>query len=132
MAGRRRKRNGKDINCVQILGNNESPPPTFQEIHCHLVFDVKMEDFQRKARLVAGGHMTETPASVTYASVVLWESVRIALTLAALSNLAVKTADVENAYLTALVAEKIWCCLGPEFGSDALQEGYHRTCLVWS
>jgi hypothetical protein len=29
----------------------------FQEIGCHLVFDVKM-DFTWKARFVAGGHMT--------------------------------------------------------------------------
>ena len=39
--------------------------------------------------------------------------------LAALNNLEVKTADIENAYLTAPVGEKIWCRLGPEFGSDA-------------
>ncbi|KAI2496194.1 Reverse transcriptase (RNA-dependent DNA polymerase) [Fragilaria crotonensis] len=65
------------------------------------------------------GHMTETPASVTYASVVSRESVRIALTLAALNDLEVKTADIENAYLTAPVGEKIWCRLGPEFGADA-------------
>ncbi|KAI2513193.1 hypothetical protein MHU86_1231 [Fragilaria crotonensis] len=63
--------------------------------------------------------MTETPASVTYASVVSRESVRIALTLAALNDLEVKTADIENAYLTAPVGEKIWCRLGPEFGADA-------------
>jgi hypothetical protein len=61
----------------QTLGDEEGPPPTFQEIRCHLIFDVKMENFQRKARLVAGGHMTETPASVTFASVVSRESSRI-------------------------------------------------------
>ena len=103
----------------QALNDGEQLPPMFQEIRCHLVFYVKMEDFQRKARLVAGGHMTETPASVTYASVVSRESVRIALTLAALNDLEVKTADIENAYLTAPVGEKIWCRLGPEFGADA-------------
>ena len=27
--------------------------------------------------------------------------------------------DIENAYLTALIGEKIWCTLGPEFGGDA-------------
>ena len=32
----------------------------FQEIGCHVVFDVKM-DFTRKARFVAGGHTTEAP-----------------------------------------------------------------------
>ena len=54
-----------------------------------MVYDVKMENFQRKARLVAGGHMTEvSSATMTYAtSVVSRESVsRIAFTLAALYN----------------------------------------------
>jgi Reverse transcriptase (RNA-dependent DNA polymerase) len=63
--------------------------------------------------------MTEAPATLTYASVVSRESVRIALTLAALNDLEVKTADIENAYLTAPVSEKIWTKLGPEFGSDS-------------
>ncbi|KAI2500399.1 Reverse transcriptase (RNA-dependent DNA polymerase) [Fragilaria crotonensis] len=114
-----RKEMSKVRVAFQIMNDDELPPPTYQEIRCHLVFDVKMENFQRKARLVAGGHMTETPGSVTYASVVSRESVRIALTLAALNDLEVKTADIENAYLTAPVGEKIWCRLGPEFGSDA-------------
>jgi hypothetical protein len=103
----------------QILNDGESIPPTFQEMRCHMVYDVKMENFRRKARLVAGGHMTDAPASITYASVVSRESVRIALTLAALNGLQVKTADIENAYLQAPVTEKIWCKLGSEFGSDA-------------
>ena len=47
------------------------------------------------------------------------ESVRIALTLAALNDLEVKSADIKNAYLTAPVTEKIWTILGPEFGEDA-------------
>ena len=50
-----------------------------------------MEDFRRKARLVAGGHMTETPKCMTYWSVIGQETVRIALTIAALNNLQVKT-----------------------------------------
>ena len=62
--------------------------------------------------------MTESPhPSLTYASVVSRESVRIALTLAALNDLEVKAADIQNAYLTApLLSEKIWTVCGPEFG----------------
>jgi hypothetical protein len=60
-----------------------------------------------------------TPHAMTYASVVSRESVRIALTLAALNDLEVKMVDIENAYLTAPIAEKLWCILGPEFGQDA-------------
>jgi len=103
----------------KILDDGDKVPPTYQQIRCHLVFDVKMEDFRRKARFVAGGHMTDTPATLTYASVVSRETVRIALTLAALNDLEVKTADIESAYLTAPASEKIWCTLGPEFGDDA-------------
>ena len=37
----------------------------YQEIKSHMTFDIKM-DFTRKARFIAGGHTTETPASTTY------------------------------------------------------------------
>jgi hypothetical protein len=84
-----------------------------------MIFDVKMEDFRRKARFVAGGHTTDTPHEMTYASVVSRESVRVSLTLAALNDLDVKMADIENAYLTAPLTEKVWNVIGPEFGDDA-------------
>jgi hypothetical protein len=60
-----------------------------------MIFNVKMEDFRRKARFVSGGHTTYTPYSMTYASVVSRESVTIALTLAALNDLDVKMADIK-------------------------------------
>jgi hypothetical protein len=84
-----------------------------------MIFDIKMEDFRRKARLVAGGHRTEAPATITYASVVSRETVRLALTIAALNDLEVKVGNVLNAYITAPVKEKVWTVLGPEFGPDA-------------
>jgi hypothetical protein len=103
----------------KILNGEESVPPTYQELHCHMIFDVKMEYIRRKARLVAGGHKTVTPHAITYASVVSRESVIIELTLAALNDLDVKMADIENAYLTAPLTWKVWTVLGPEFGDDA-------------
>jgi hypothetical protein len=54
----------------KIINGEESVPPTYQEICCHMIFDVKMEDFRRKARFVAGGHTTDTPHTMTYTSVV--------------------------------------------------------------
>ena len=43
----------------------------FEQISGHLIFDVKLsENFQRKARFVADGHLVETPDSVTYSAVV--------------------------------------------------------------
>ena len=44
----------------------------FQEITCHVIFDVKM-DFTRKARFVAGRRMTQEPGSIMYLSVVWFE-----------------------------------------------------------
>jgi len=112
-----------EINAVRVAfkikHGDEKIPPGYQYIRCHMIFDVKMEDFRRKARYVAQGNMTEAPATLTYASVVSRESVRIALTLAALNDLEVKTADIKNAYLTAPVSELIWTILGPEFGPDS-------------
>ena len=89
----------------------------YQEIKCHIIFDVKM-DFTRKARFVAGGHMTEPAASMTYSSVVSRDSVRIALLLAALNDLKVLSCDVGNAYLNAPCREKIWFQAGRECGED--------------
>ena len=57
--------------------------------------------------MVAGGHMIDTPKCMTYSSVVGRETVRIALTIAALNNLQVKLGDVMNAYVTAHCSEDI-------------------------
>ena len=62
--------------------------------------------------------MTTAPAAITSASVVTRETVRIALTLAALNVLEVKVGDVENTYITAPVREKIWTVLNPKHGED--------------
>ena len=77
-----------------------------------------MDDFRRKARLVAGGHMTKAPASTTYASVVSRETVRIALMIFTFIDLEVKLGNILNAYVQAPVTEKVWIMLHPEFGSD--------------
>jgi hypothetical protein len=55
---------------------------------------------------------------MTYASVVSRESVSIALTMAALHDLDVMMGDIENAYLTAPITEKVWTVLDPEFCED--------------
>jgi hypothetical protein len=82
-------------------------------------FDVKMDGFARKCRMVAGGHTTEAPETLTCARAASRESVRIVLTMAALNDLEVKAADIQHAHLTAPVSEKMWTRLGREFGSDS-------------
>jgi hypothetical protein len=77
-------------------------PHRYQKITCHMIFDVKMgENFRRKARFVADGHKTKTPAVMTYSLVVSRDSVRIALTIAALNDLDIMACDIQKAYLTA-------------------------------
>ena len=106
----------KEINEVmiafKILDEWEISPPTYQDIRCHVVFDIKMEDFRRKDQYAAGGHATVAPPTLTYVRVVSRESSRIVLKLDALNDLEVKTSDIQNAYLTVPCSEKIWTTLG--------------------
>jgi hypothetical protein len=102
----------------QLLDDGQRVPPTYQKITCHLVFEVKF-DLRRKARYVAGGHLTSTPATLTYSSVVSRESVRIGFLIAALNDLDVWAADIQNAYLNAPTKEKVWFVAGEEWGEHA-------------
>lgn len=99
----------------KILGKDEKALPGHQFITLNMIFTIKM-DFARKARLVAGGHLTDTPPSLTYASVPSRDSVCIMFLIATLNDLPILMSDVGNAYLNATVREKIWAFAGPEFG----------------
>jgi len=93
--------------------------PGYSFCSTHMIFDVKMDgSFTRKARLVADGHKTKPPTSMTYSSVVSRDSVRIALTIASLNSLEVSACDIGNAYLNAPCREKLWTVAGSEFGSE--------------
>eukprot|EP00978_Attheya_sp_CCMP212_P010066 scaffold24179_cov31-Attheya_sp.AAC.1 len=102
----------------KFLEGDMPAPVAHKKIQCHMIFDIKI-DFTRKARFVAGGHLTDPPASVSYSSVVAHDSVRITFMIAALNDLSVLVADVGNAYLNAPCREKIWFTAGKEFDSRA-------------
>ena len=74
--------------------------------------------FTRKARIVAGGHMTKPLPSMTFSTVVMRESVRISFLLAGLKELDVQAADISNAYLNPPCKELIWIVAGLEFGNN--------------
>ncbi|KAL7474129.1 LOW QUALITY PROTEIN: hypothetical protein ACHAW6_000121, partial [Cyclotella cf. meneghiniana] len=99
-----------------VLPDGVVPLSDHQCMKCHMICDVKMEDFCRKARL-PGGHMTKVPA-LTYASVMSQETVHIALLVAVLNSIDIWAADVLNAYITVPCHKKIWTTLGEEFGDD--------------
>ena len=94
-------------------------PPVYKNITYHTIFDVKMgKNYRRKARFVADGHKTKTPAEITYLSVVSRDLVWIALTIAELNNLDVLACDKQNAYHTADCRELVWVVARPESGSE--------------
>jgi len=101
----------------KVLEEDDKVPIGYKWIKCHMVFDIKM-DFTRKARYVAGGHMTDPPATLTYSSVVSRDSVRIAFLLAALNDIDILACDIGNAYLNASPREKVYTTAGPEFGAE--------------
>jgi len=101
----------------KVLEEEERVPMGYKWIKCHMIFDIKM-DFTRKARYVAGGHMTDPPSSITYSSVVSRNSVRIAFLLAALNDIDILAYEIGNAYLNATPREKVYTTAGPEFGAE--------------
>ena len=108
----------KEMEAFKVYNGNPDNLIGYKQIGTHIIFDIKLgENFRRKARLVADGHKTDAPSSVTYSSVVSRDSVRICLTIAALNDLDLQAADVQNAYLLAPCREKIWVRAGAEFGN---------------
>ena len=93
-------------------------PRGFKEIRCHIVFDVK-HDGRHKARLVAGGHMTDTPIDSVYSGVVSLRGFRMCLFLAELNGLDAYTTDISNAYLEGYTREKLVVRAGKEFGDQS-------------
>ena len=98
-----------------LLEQLERVPPGWNKASRHIIFDIKM-DFTRKARWVKDGHKTPDPTTSAYAGVVSRESVRTALTYAALMGIDVMAADVQITYLQALSSEKHYVVCGAEFG----------------
>ena len=101
----------------EVLEEGQRAPKGWKHASGHLVWDVKM-DFTRKARWVLDGYKCPTPEGTTYAGVVSRESVRIALTYAALNGLNVCAADIRNAYLQSPSSCQDYIICGPEFGLE--------------
>ena len=102
---------------IEILPEGQAAPPTWTKSTGHLIFDIKL-DGTRKARWVKDGHKTPDPDTSSFAGVVSRESVRIALTYAAVHGLDVFAGDIRNAYLQAPSSEKHYIVCGPEFGLE--------------
>ena len=97
------------------MGKGYVPPQGYKRITAHLVYAVK-HDGRHKSRLVAGGHLTDTPIDSVYSSVVSLRGVRMIVFIAELNNLKVWATDIGNAYLESWTKEKVYIIAGPEFG----------------
>ena len=81
-------------------------------------------DGRHKARLVAGGHWTDTPAEECFSGVVLIEAVRLGFILARMNSLSMCTGDVGNAFLYGITKEKYYIIAGPEFDWMFMEEDW--------
>ena len=97
------------------LGRGAPAPNDFKRIRVHFVFAVK-HDGRHKARLVADGHLTDTPVDSVYSGVVSLRSLCIVIFLAELNKMELVAADVSNAYLEAETREKVYIIGGLGFG----------------
>ena len=97
----------------QRKGN--APGPAYKKIRVHMVYAVK-HDGRHKSRLVAGGHLIETPIDSVYSSVVSLRGIRILTFLAELNDMEIWTTDIGDAHLESFTQEKVHIVAGPEFG----------------
>ena len=81
-------------------------PTGYKRITLHFVYAVK-HDGRYKARVVAGGHLTDAPIESVYSGVVSLRGVRTVVFLAELNDLELWQSDVGNAYLEAETDEKV-------------------------
>jgi len=110
---------------TRSLGKGAAVPTGFTKIRVHLIYDVK-QDGRRKARLVAGGHLTGPNTDTYYSSVVSLRAMRILVFLSELNDLELCAGDIGNAYLEAYTQEKV-CFVG---GKEFEDHGHYGHLLV--
>ena len=84
----------KNVMCAFEFNDGNKIPIGHKKIEAYMIFDVKMMTLTRKARLVAGGHLTDPPKESVYSSVVSRESVRLAFLAAALNDNKILSGDI--------------------------------------
>ena len=104
-----------EYNTFKDQGKGVAAPTGYKKIRVHFVFAVK-HDGRHRARLVADGHLTDTPLDSVYSGVVSLRSLRLVIFLAELNDLELYSSDVGNAYLEAETREKVYIIAGEGFG----------------
>jgi Reverse transcriptase (RNA-dependent DNA polymerase) len=99
-----------EYNTFLDKGTAAPAPPGHKKINVFYVYAMK-HDGRHKARLVAGGHLTETPIDSVYSSVATLRGVQIIVFLAELNGLSLWSTDIGNAYVESNTLEKIFTLL---------------------
>ena len=107
----------QEYSTFEDLGHKSTSraPSDFKKISLHFVYAVK-HDGRHKSRIVAGGHLTDTPVESVYSGVVSLRGVRIVVFLAEHNDLELWQTDIGNAYLESTTKEQVYVIAGPEFG----------------
>jgi hypothetical protein len=113
-----------EYNTLTDKGINCTPTSGYKKIQCHMVYNVKHAG-RHKARLVAGGHLTDPNNESSYSGVVSLCGIRFVVFLAELNGLELWVADVGNEYLEEKTKEKVYIVGGPYL---VLLKGIH--CLL--
>ena len=88
--------------------DDDKVPVCYKKVQCHMVFYVKIGDLTRKARFCANGNKTDPPKGSTFSTLVSRDLVRLFFLLAGLNDLNIMLADIQNAYLSAPVKERLY------------------------
>ena len=78
----------------------------------HMIFDVKYQYLQHKARLVVGVHVVYYTEHTRYSSTIKYVSVRLIILIAVKNGLGLVAGDIGNSFFMAPCAENIWPCCG--------------------
>ena len=96
-----------EYNAFRNLGLHMPGPADHKKITVHFAYAVK-HDGRHKSRLVAGGHLAETPLDSVYSSVATIRGIRMVMFLAELNGLQTWNTDIGNTYLESYTQEKIY------------------------
>jgi Reverse transcriptase (RNA-dependent DNA polymerase) len=102
------------------IGFRTPGPNGHKKTNLHFVYTVK-HNGRYKARLIAGGHLTNMPIDSIYSSVACLRGIQLVMFLAELNGLEFWSTDIGNACLESNTLEKIYIVGGKEFGCVGLE-----------
>ncbi len=108
------------LRCFDFHVPDFKPSSEYQFAKLTMIFEVK-QDGQRKARLVADGHMVKQRGISSRSMVVKGISIQLLDLIVHHDGLRTLWGDIGNAFITADCLEKIYSIAGPEVMNEKIQ-----------